>query len=458
MQTIKHQRGFVYFFLPLIIVIGSLCIFSFLHFGFLSSLYIAITVASIILTIQATVALILMMYVWGNPQKLTGYSSPKEFSNPKTRFSVIIPARHEEKVISNTLETLSRMQYPQELYEICIVCKTDDLATISQINKSIKLLGKDNIRLVTFESFPINKPHALNIGLQYVTKDVVVIFDAEDEVHTDLFSLANTVMQQGNVDVLQSGVQLMNYDSRWFSALNILEYFFWFKSTLQFFSHAGIVPLGGNTVFFKKEWLEKVGGWDENCLTEDADIGIRLSNIGAKIRIVYDEKHVTREEAPLTLPSFIKQRTRWNQGFIQILFKGGWLHLPTLTQRVLAVYILTVPEVQAILFLYVPISILLMLFIPMPIWIALLSIIPLYLLFLQLIVYNIGFYLFTKDYQQKYSWVYAMKLLISYLPYQLVLGYCASRATLRLLSGKNSWEKTAHENIHRTSSPVKFAI
>ena len=37
-----------------------------------------------------------------------------------------------------------------------------------------------------------------------------------------------------------------------------------------------MVPLGGNTVFITRELLEPAGGWDQECLTEDADIGIRL--------------------------------------------------------------------------------------------------------------------------------------------------------------------------------------
>jgi len=42
----------------------------------------------------------------------------------------------------------------------------------------------------------------------------------------------------------------------------------------------------------------------------------------ARIRIVYDDEFVTREETPNSIDQFIKQRTRWNQGFIQILFAG----------------------------------------------------------------------------------------------------------------------------------------
>ena len=81
---------------------------------------------------------------------------------------------------------------------------------------------------------------------------MVTIFDAEDEPHPDILNVVNTVMAaRGRPTVVQCGVQLMNYADRWFSALNVLEYFFWFKSRMHYHAAVGMVPLGGNTVFIR---------------------------------------------------------------------------------------------------------------------------------------------------------------------------------------------------------------
>ena len=77
-------------------------------------------------------------------------------------------------------------------------------------------------RLVTFDDPPINKPHGLNVGLREASGDVVTIFDAEDEPHPDILNVVNTVMVREGAEVVQCGVQLMNYDDRWFSALREL--------------------------------------------------------------------------------------------------------------------------------------------------------------------------------------------------------------------------------------------
>ena len=71
-----------------------------------------------------------------------------------------------------------------------------------------------------------------------------------------------------------------------------------------------MIPLGGNTVFMKRSLIERVGGWDEQCLMEDADIGIQFSALGERIRVVYDPRHVTREETPGRRRVVVRRRTR----------------------------------------------------------------------------------------------------------------------------------------------------
>ena len=184
---------------------------------------------------------------------------------------------------------------------------------------------------------PTSKPRGLNHAMQIARGDIVTIFDAEDEPHPDILNIINTTMLNDDVDAIQSGVQLMNHNTKWFCFLNVLEYFFWFKSSLHFFARVGMTPLGGNTVFVRRELMEQLGGWDETGLTEDADLGIRLSLSHARIRIIYDDEFVTREETPHTIEQFIKQRTRWNQGFIQILFKKEWMKLERLSQTLIGI-------------------------------------------------------------------------------------------------------------------------
>lgn len=418
---------------------------------------IIILIMTITLVPQGLFTLYHMMYTWNNPAMAEKYRSPKTFAEPQHSFTAILPARHEEDVIRQTILAVDRIDYPDHLKEVLIMVRDeDDDATIEAARSTIAELGKDNIHLITFTDGPRNKPNGLNKGLRAATKEVICVFDAEDEPHHDIYNVVNTVMQRDNADVVQSGVQLMNFRSTWFSALNCLEYFFWFKSGLHCFTHAfRVTPLGGNTVFFKKFWLDRVGGWDTNCLTEDADVGIRLTQAGAKIQIVYDERHATQEETPATVESFIKQRTRWCQGFYQVFFKGDWLKLPEMRQRITAIYILLNSLMQAATLLYLPIGVFIALTQQIAVPIALISYLPIFILIVQLITNLIGIREFTEAYGMKLPFLFRFKMVLAYYPYQLMMAVASFRAVFRFLGQQQAWEKTTHANLHRQSSVAR---
>jgi cellulose synthase/poly-beta-1,6-N-acetylglucosamine synthase-like glycosyltransferase len=404
---------------------------------------------NLLMTIQAIFNIRLRLFIWEKPDHAGLNHAPTAYRDPYLSFTILLPARHEEDVYRETLQKVYNLNYPKELVQILAVCREDDPGTIAEAWAKIDELRDPNVQLLIFNDKPINKPHGLNLGLQVARGDVVTIFDAEDEPHPDILNIINTTMLTDDVDVIQSGVQLMNYNTRWYCFLNVLEYFFWFKSSMHFFARIGMTPLGGNTVFVRRELMNKLGGWDENCLTEDADLGIRLSLVHARVRIIYDDEYVTREETPHTIEQFIKQRTRWNQGFIQILFKREWLRLPMLSQRLLAFYVLILPELQALFAILVPVAIAMIFLVKFPFWLALFTFLPLFCLVLALFIDLAGLHEFLKAHQRKWRWREAVILVLAFFPYQFILGVGACRAVYRYIQGASNWEKTAHIGQHR---------
>jgi cellulose synthase/poly-beta-1,6-N-acetylglucosamine synthase-like glycosyltransferase len=409
-----------------------------------------LVVVSILVTIQSFHALYLTLYTWDRPK--ANAQAPDTFSPPTLSFTVMLPARHEEAVIQDTIGRVAEANYPPELLQVLVICSADDLGTIDKAEEKLDELRQYstvNASLVVFEDGPVNKPHGLNCGLSLAVEDVVTVFDAEDDIHADIFNVVNTIMLEEDVGVVQSGVQLMDFDANWYSALNVLEYFFWFKSRLHYYSRLGAIPLGGNTVFFERELIARLGGWDEKNLTEDAEIGLRLSAAGERIRVVYDDRYVTKEETPPTLQAFIKQRTRWSQGFMQTLRKGTWRDLPTRKQRWLAWYTLSFPQAQALLAIYVPLSLLMMLVFKTPVLVALISYLPVAMLLAHFLTSAVGLFEFTDAHGLKASRKEVLHMAIAWIPYQLVVSYAALRAVRRQMKGASDWEKTQHIGAHR---------
>ena len=423
----------------------------------MSFFIVAALIFSVLVSLQAGYTVYLMIYTWDQPEAYDAAAAPETFELPKLSFTVLLPARHEEEVIQSTIARVAGANYPGDLVRIMVICESGDVGTIARAQEKIdelSLAGVRNADVITFNDTPINKPHGLNVGFRQATHDVVTIFDAEDEIHPDIFNVVNTVMVRERVRAVQCGVQLMDYDSSWYSVLNVLEYYFWFKSRLHFHASVGMIPLGGNTVFFRRELMEQIGGWDEHNLTEDADIGIRLSSIGERVRVVYDDRYVTKEETPPTLGHFIKQRTRWSQGFLQTLAKGEWQKLPTFFQKYLAVYTLAFPILQAALALYVPISIWMMFTVRTSVVVAMLLLLPAYFLLAHYVISVVGLYEFAQAHHLDPPRKMPLLMAGAYLPYQWVLAYAALRAMVRQVRGVNNWEKTKHIGAHRVDRTI----
>ncbi|HEY0755048.1 MAG TPA: glycosyltransferase [Ktedonobacteraceae bacterium] len=406
-------------------------------------------VVILVMCLQAIFNIRLNLFIWEKPENAWLNHAPTIYRDPCLTFTLMLPARHEEGIFHRTIQKVYDLNYPKELMQIIAICRVDDPGTIAEAQASINELGDPNVQLLIFNDYPINKPHGLNLALQVARGDIVTIFDAEDEPHPDILNVINTTMLDEEVDVVQSGVQLMNHNTRWFCFLNVLEYFFWFKSSMHFFSRVGMTPLGGNTVFVRRELMEQLGGWDERCLTEDADLGIRLCLAHARLRVIYDDEFVTREETPYTISQFIKQRTRWNQGFIQILLKREWLKLDKLSQRLLAFYVLVLPEIQALFALLVPVSLLMFALVKLPLWLAMFSFLALYCFTLALFVDLAGLHEFLKAHQRRWSWREAFILVVAFFPYQGLLALSSLRAIWRAMRGTTNWEKTMHVDQQR---------
>jgi cellulose synthase/poly-beta-1,6-N-acetylglucosamine synthase-like glycosyltransferase len=415
-------------------------------FRVLEGIYLLII---LLMTVQAIFNIRLRLFIWETPEHAWLNHAPTVYRDPCLSFTILLPARHEEDVYRETIQKVYDLNYPKQLMQIVAICSDDDSGTIAEAQAKIDELQDPNVQLLIYNNKPTSKPRGLNHALQIARGDIVTIFDAEDEPHPDILNIISTAMLNEDVDAIQSGVQLMNHNTKWFCFLNVLEYFFWFKSSMHFFARIGMTPLGGNTVFVRRELMEQLGGWDETCLTEDADLGIRLSLSHARMRIIYEDEYVTREETPHTIEQFIKQRTRWNQGFIQILFKGEWRTLEKFSQRLLAFYVLILPELQAFFALLIPVSIFMFFMVKLPLWLAMMTFLPLYCFVLTVFIDLAGLHEFLKAHKRKWRWREAMIMLLAFFPYQGILGIGAIRAVYRYIHGASNWEKTAHIGQHR---------
>jgi cellulose synthase/poly-beta-1,6-N-acetylglucosamine synthase-like glycosyltransferase len=75
------------------------------------------------------------------------------------------------------------------------------------------------------------------------------------------------------------------------------------------------LPLGGSSNHFRTDILRWIGAWNPYNVTEDADLGMRLARFGYRTTVIASS---TYEEAPARLRPWLKQRTRWFKGWMQV--------------------------------------------------------------------------------------------------------------------------------------------
>jgi cellulose synthase/poly-beta-1,6-N-acetylglucosamine synthase-like glycosyltransferase len=398
------------------------------------------------------------LYGWREPgaDEQIAWPDPVKTGDEKLSFDLIVPLRDEASVIGETLRGLLRQTHSR-LHIVVSLCD-DDKPTIDAVRAVVREnLLTNRITIVTDHYANPTKAQQLNRALEVCMGDVVGVIDAEDDVAEDLLVHAEALLTRDGADVVQGGVQLMNLGiglDKWFQVHNVLEYFFWFTSRMAFHASTGFVPLGGNTVFVRRELLARAGGWPLS-ITEDCALGVRLTaEFGAKVATAYSPRLTTREEAPTTIfnkkiGSLFWQRDRWIRGFIEQFIAGRWLNMPTLRQRLLAGYILVTPILQALSFFLLPTAIVMGLMVNSPIGLALLLFTPYIPMGVTTASQLIGLHEFCRKYDMRASrWHYASLAFLAPL-YQIVLCGAAAVAVYKYATGDKTWYKTGRAGEHR---------
>lgn len=232
---------------------------------------------------------------------------------PLPRISVLVALLREAEVAQTLLQNLERLQYPRDLLEVVLVVEAQDDITISALSqnplpRSFKVIEVPPGHVKT-------KPRALNYALRFCRGEVIGIYDAEDKPEPQqLLSVAEAFGRASpRVACVQARLDFFNATENWITRCFTAEYAGWFGLQLRGLSALGLpVPLGGTSVFIRRDALERVGRWDAFNVTEDADLGLRLHRHGYRTALVGS---VTDEEATSRLWPWIRQRSRWIKGY-----------------------------------------------------------------------------------------------------------------------------------------------
>lgn len=242
-------------------------------------------------------------------------SNMVEYSDNLPKYCVLLPMRNEPiQVVEALINNMQELNYPKDKLDIVMLVDIDDdyLGDI----KELKI--PSNFRILSSEAtFPFTKPKVCNLGLITTDAKYVTVYDAEDAPDPDQLLKVLYKFEDPKVSCVQCRLHYNNKKHNWLSKFFNLEYLTWFSTTIVGLSkvqgESAVIPLGGTSQHLKVRELIELGGWDAVNVTEDCDLGLRLSRLGKTI-VISDS--YTNEIAVKKLKHWIPQRTRWQMGFM----------------------------------------------------------------------------------------------------------------------------------------------
>ncbi len=238
----------------------------------------------------------------------------------KHKYAVLIPARNEEAVLENLLDSISSQDYPSELISVFVVadnCK-DKTAEIARL--------KGAVCYERFDSEHCTKGYALQFLIDNINRDYGVnsfdgffVFDADNLLANDYISRMNEAFDSGE-KIITSYRNTKNFDDSIISAAYALH---WMRSSRT--DHRGRSILGiptriqGTGFLFASEIVEN--GWKYTSFTEDrafsADAIVNGYNIS------YCDSAKFYDEQPRDIKIAMRQRIRWAKGHLQAFLESG---------------------------------------------------------------------------------------------------------------------------------------
>ena len=270
--------------------------------------------------------------------------------------SLLVAAKNEESVISNLVNNLCNLEYPSSGYEVWIV---DDNSSDKTPQLLYELADKYE-HLKVFRRKPGasgGKSGALNQVLPLTKGEVVAVFDADAQVSSDILLRTIPLFQRDNVGAVQLRKEIANASTNFLTKGQMAEMgvdtFFQRKRSLR----NGIGELRGNGQFVRRKALYSCGGWNEETITDDLDLTLRLHLDKWDIECVFFP--VVKEEGVTSAMSLWHQRNRWAEGGYQryldywdLILRnrmGTWKTLELLINFVLIQYIIPTAAIPDLL-------------------------------------------------------------------------------------------------------------
>jgi cellulose synthase/poly-beta-1,6-N-acetylglucosamine synthase-like glycosyltransferase/exo-beta-1,3-glucanase (GH17 family) len=235
------------------------------------------------------------------------------------KVSIHVPCYNEpSEMMIETIRALEKLDYAK--YEVLIIDNnTKDEAVWRPVEAYIASLNRPNFKFFHLPKWPGFKAGALNYGLSQTAPDaeIVATIDSDYKVRPEWLKELVPYFADPEVALMQAPQDYRDGHEDLFKRMCFWEYAGFFHLGMKTRDEKNAIIQHGTMALIRKSALAEVGGWAEWCITEDAELGLRLFEAG--YRAVYTEKSYGKGLMPDSFEAYRKQRYRWAYGAMTIL-------------------------------------------------------------------------------------------------------------------------------------------
>ena len=228
--------------------------------------------------------------------------------------SIIIPCFNEEEQVRATIRYAMQTQYP--LFEVIAVNDGSSDKTAEILDELAAQYPK--LRVVHLAENQ-GKAYALRAGTMISQYEFLVCIDGDALLHPHaVFWMMHQLTSYPRVGAVTGNPRIINRSSI-LGKLQVGE----FSSIIGLIKRAQrtygrIFTVSGAIAGFRKTALDRIGYWRDDMITEDIDVSWRLQFDHWDLQ--YVPKALCYIYMPETFKGLWKQRLRWSQGGVEVLF------------------------------------------------------------------------------------------------------------------------------------------
>ncbi|MFI5129223.1 MAG: glycosyltransferase [Chitinophagales bacterium] len=251
---------------------------------------------------------VLIIYYWSGWRSVPEYVPGQ--NAPKTRISVIIPARNEENNIGYLLAALQQQTYPKDLFEVIVIDDHSEDRTVEIVRQF------NDVRLLSLQNETINsyKKKAIDTGIGAATGELIVTTDADCIPSENWLKIMAAFKEQQQATFIAAPV-VINCNSSIVQLFQAMDFMILQGITGAVVYKNNLSMCNGANLAYEKKAFDEVNGFANVDHIASGDDMLLMHKIRRKYPhgVHYlKSKNATVSTQPVrTWKEFFNQRIRW---------------------------------------------------------------------------------------------------------------------------------------------------